>query len=71
MTSRLSEKPWRNTSRSDCYENKRICSSFRGKSNFSLKNVQFIPGVRSDGHAAAPLQELPEVPLCWFLQEAG
>lgn len=45
MTSRLSEKPWRNTSRSDCYENERICSSFRGKSNFSLKNMSNLSQV--------------------------
>lgn len=45
MTSRSSEKPWRNTSRSDCYENERICSSFRGKSNFSLKNMSNLSQV--------------------------
>lgn len=85
MTSHMSEKPWRNTSRSDCgIKTPQSWESSLGKSRFSLlmkcvvrknayvkKHVQFISGVRFDGHAAAPLQELPEVPLCRFLQDAG
>lgn len=43
----------------------------RRKNTLWKPSLVAAPGVRSDGHAATPLQELPEVPLCRVLQEAG